>query len=152
MQIDRLCWNGEYLCFDLQELGSVYRLWSQLAYCSKTEARAIFRNKRIQSCKRVEFVLHPYSCTATKSGLCAADMVTETTSTTLLLHKGGQYTADRSYACSTNVCLYAMLSKIITEVPLVQTYKTNVVLGGVLKQQRASYASMMLCCMYNSWS
>lgn len=70
MQIDRVCWNGEYLCVDLQELGSVYRPCSQLAYCSKTEARAIFRNKRIQNCKQVEFVPHPSSCTATKSGLC----------------------------------------------------------------------------------
>lgn len=75
MQTHCPCWIREYLCLDLQELASVYWLCGQLAYCSKTEARAIVWNKRIQNRKRS-------SCLTTKSGSCTADVVTECTSAT----------------------------------------------------------------------
>ncbi len=99
-------WIQEYLCFDLQELGSVYWLCSQPAYCSKTEARAIVWNKRIQNRKRVEFVPHKSSCITTKSGLYAADMVTESTSTTLLLYRSRKCTANGSYTYNFNEFTY----------------------------------------------
>jgi len=82
------CEIQEYLCFDLQELDSVYWVCRQPAYCSKTEAWAIVWNKRIHNRKQDEFVPHKSSCNTTKSGLYAADMVAESSSTTSLLSRG----------------------------------------------------------------
>lgn len=96
-------WIQENLCFDLQELGSVHWLCSQPAYCSKTEARVIVWNKRIQNCKQDKFVPHKSGCITTKSGLYAADMVTKSTSTTLLLHSK-QWTANSSFTHNFNEC------------------------------------------------
>lgn len=67
-------WIQGYLCYDLQELGSVHRLCTLLAYSSKTEARA---TKEFNNRKQAEFAPHKSSCIAINNGLYPADMVTE---------------------------------------------------------------------------
>ena len=103
----------EYLYFDLQELDSVYRLCSQLAYRSKTKARDIVWDKKEFKTANRSNLFHTNPVVLPQRMDCTLrDMVTESTGTSRQPHKGRKCTANRCSPHHFNECTDSVATRL----------------------------------------